>query len=331
MGRSSKIEWTDATWNPWQGCTKVSPACANCYMFSDMRRYGKDPTVVRRSKDPTFFLPLKKLRTGEHAIPSGFKVFTCSWSDWFHERADAWRPKAFSVIQQRPDVIFQILTKRPERIEECLPPDWGEGYPNVWLGTTVEDQQRADERIPWLLKVPAAVRFLSCEPLLGPIDLWPLFKNSRICEHCGKMGRDGLACEHCDRTGFAYWPIQQVIAGGESGHNARPTHPAWVRSLRNQCSHAGQGAGVPFFFKQWGEWVPRHNEAMKTIPILPLMDAGRHGVFDDDEEFRINEGQWSRYENLLGEEMYRVGKKAAGRMIDGREWSEFPEVSVAIV
>ncbi len=118
MGLQSHIQWTDATWNPWQGCTKISAGCAHCYMFSEMKRYGKEGSVVVRSAPATFRLPLKKTRGGAWAIPSGSRVFTCSWSDFFHELADAWRPEAWAIIKQRPDLIFQILTKRPERIRE---------------------------------------------------------------------------------------------------------------------------------------------------------------------------------------------------------------------
>lgn len=171
MGVATKIEWTDATWNPWQGCTKVSPACTNCYMFSDMKRYGRSPTDVRRSAPPTFNLPLRKNRAGEFVIPSGANVFTCSWSDWFHEAADEWRNDAWEIIRQRPDVTFQIVTKRTDRILNCLPDDWGDGWPNVWLIATVENQHWADIRIPQLLRVPSVIRGLSMEPLLGPIDL----------------------------------------------------------------------------------------------------------------------------------------------------------------
>jgi len=274
VGDKSKIEWTDATWNPWQGCTKVSPACEHCYMFTDMRRYGRDPSVVRKSADGTFFLPLKRRRTGEYAIPPGSKVFTCSWSDWFHDRADAWRPKAFSIIQERPDLTFQIVTKRTERIEECLPPDWGAGYPNVWLIATVENQQWAEKRIPELLRIPAAVHGLSCEPLLGPISL------------AAEWLFDGCPASQS---------LQWIIAGGESGPGARPMHPDWARGLRNQC----QNFAVPFFFKQWGEWL---------------------GALQDGAVDLCN----------ISDGPVRVGKKAAGRSLDGRTWDEFPiEVSLA--
>lgn len=127
MGDKTAIQWTDHTWNPWQGCTKVTAGCDHCYMFRDMRRYGKNPEAVVRSSDATFYAPL---RQPKKYTPG--KVFTCSWSDWFHPAADAWRDEAWAVIRQTPRLTYQILTKRPNRIAGHLPTDWGDGYPNVW-------------------------------------------------------------------------------------------------------------------------------------------------------------------------------------------------------
>ena len=201
MGTETKIQWTDATWNPWVGCTKVSPACANCYMFDGMHRYGRDPTVVTRTKPATFRLPLKKHRNGEYVIPPGSKVFTCSWSDWFHVDADPWRSDAWDIIRQRPDVTFQIVTKRTDRIAECLPPDWGDGWPNVWLIATAENQEWIDKRMMDLLSVPAVVRGLSIEPLLGPVEIGLL----------GTMPKD-----ICAGYTLVYELLSWVIVGVES-------------------------------------------------------------------------------------------------------------------
>ena len=299
MGQTSAIEWTDATWNPWQGCTKVSEACANCYMFSDLKRYGRDPTVVVRSKPPTFNLPLKRHRDGSFAIPAGWKVFTCSWSDWFHEQADDWRAEAWDIVRQRDDLIFQIVTKRTHRIRECLPPDWGDGWPHVWLIATVENHHWAEVRIRELRGVPAAVRGLSCEPLLGPINFDAMTTDPL---NSGFACTDGLGRFDGEGPPQIHW----VIAGGESGHQARPTHPAWVRSLRDQCREAS----VPFFFKQWGEWLPQQQ-------MVPVQKA---------DAFHYSTPRTKLDDDLLG---YRIGKKAAGRLLDGREWSEFPEVQHA--
>lgn len=224
MGRETAIAWTNRTWNPWHGCTKVSPGCAHCYMFRDKARYGQDPEVVQRSKT-TFRDPLK---WKESAL-----VFTCSWSDFFHEAADDWRADAWAIVRATPHLTYQVLTKRPERIAAHLPSDWGDGYHNVWLGTSIENQ-RWVARLDALLDVPAVVHFLSCEPLLGPVDLW-------------LRNRVPLECPD--------W----VIVGGESGADARPMELDWARRIRDECADHG----VAFFLKQLGGHTdPRaHNQA----------------------------------------------------------------------
>lgn len=166
MGRQTGIHWTHRTWNPWRGCHKVSPGCARCYMFREQRRYGHDPTKVTRTK--TWCDPPRWNREAE-AAGRKFLVFTCSWSDFFIEDADPWRPEAWDVIRRCPNLVFQILTKRPERISKNLPPDWEQGYPNVWVGVSVENQDSA-RRLDHLLAVPALVHWVSAEPLLGPVD-----------------------------------------------------------------------------------------------------------------------------------------------------------------
>ena len=158
----SHIQWTMHTWNPWQGCRKVSEGCKFCYMFRDMIKFGKNPNHVHRSAVGTFNKPLN---WKEPAL-----VFTCSWSDWFIEEADEWRDDAWAIIKRTPHLTYQILTKRPERIAQCLPENWGDGYPNVWLGVTVENQ-KAVERISHLAQIPSVVRFLSVEPLLEEVHI----------------------------------------------------------------------------------------------------------------------------------------------------------------
>lgn len=170
MGTNSKIEWTDHTWNPWRGCDKVSPGCDNCYMFRDAERYGLDASTVTRQGVLTFRAPLirrgtphggRKQHRRDYKWADGDKVFVCSWSDFFHPAADAWRDEAWEIMRQRPGLIFQLLTKRPGKITSRLPADWGNGWPNVWIGVTAENQEEADDRIPRLLSTPAVKRFVS--------------------------------------------------------------------------------------------------------------------------------------------------------------------------
>lgn len=212
MSDTTLIAWTEHTWNPWRGCTKISPGCAHCYMFTAQRRWGNDPEVVVRTQKWS-----QPARWEQEAIRKRKRamVFTCSWSDWFHDAADGWRDEAWAVVKSCPHLDFQILTKRPERIAAHLPADWGRGYPNVWLGVSIENprfQWRADILRP----IPASVRFISAEPLLAPLPT-------------------------LDLTGI-HW----LIVGGESGPDYRPMQVEWARDLRAKA----KAAGTAFFFKQ---------------------------------------------------------------------------------
>jgi len=220
VAASSAIEWTDATWNPWMGCERVSPGCAHCYMYREQRQYWHDPEALRRSKTK-FFEPL---RWQEAKL-----VFTCSWSDWFHPSADAWRDEAWDVIQQTPHLTYQILTKRPELISDRLPEDWNQGWANVWLGVSIENS-RFTWRADVLRDVPAEVRFISAEPLLGS-----LFKSS---------GR---------RSPLDLDGIDWLIVGGESGPGARPLNLSWAFELAEACDQAS----TAFFMKQLGSVLAR--------------------------------------------------------------------------
>lgn len=286
------ISWTDRTWNPWQGCAKVSAACRHCYMFRDKTRFGQDPSVVVRSAAPTFNLPAA---TGKRAIRKGSLVFTCSWSDWFHADADPWRDEAWALIRRRRDCLFLILTKRAERIADHLPADWGpDGYPNVALGVTAENQECADHRIPFLLKVPARFRFVSIEPMVGPIDdPWFLGFN-HVCTECGAIGEpDSQAFEFCaEETIKERRLIDWVIVGGESGPTTRPLATSWVRSLRDACA----GSCTLFHFKQWGETIPR----TQLGDLVP--SAGARVVVSAE-----------------GEEHLRLGVDVTGHKLDGLE------------
>ena len=228
MSEITAIEWCTSTWNPWQGCTNVSPGCDNCYAESLAKRWGKDFTTLHRSADATFHAPLR------WKAPK--RIFTCSISDFFHKQADPWREEAWNIILKTPQHTYQILTKRPG-----LMVAWAEkhGWPeHVWAGTSVESQKYAP-RLDVLARVPAEVRFVSVEPMLGPVDLVPyFFKCSGTCVPTEENPQ-------CACKGLA---INWVICGGESGSHARPMAPDWARSLRNQC----QAAGVPYFLKQLG-------------------------------------------------------------------------------
>lgn len=290
MGANSSIEWTHHTFNPWIGCTHVSPGCVHCYAETMMdQRYGKVEWGKGKARMRTSAANWRKPFTwNKQAAKEGisYRVFCSSLADVFDPEVDyTWRRDLFEVIERTPYLDWLLLTKRPEHVNQMIERAtgrysyaWLTNYPNVWVGTSVEDQRRADERIPHLLNIPAKVRFLSCEPLLGPVDL----------SHIANLGRDAISL--ADRL------IHWVIAGGESGHGARPMHPQWVRSLRDQC----QTAGVAFHFKQWGEYQYGERRAQRE-------DDGSITFHDD------------------GMPMYvRAGKKAAGRLLDGVEWNEVP-------
>ena len=241
MAANTKIEWCDHTWNPWTGCPDDglrSPACQHCYAREWHKRFGRDFDTITRASDATFRAPSnrKKYKPGD-------KVFVCSLSDFFHEAVpDSLCAEAWDIVNERPDLIWMFLTKRPENISapyNWAPYDPGGNFHNHWLGVTVENQEQTDTRIPQLLATPAAVRFVSVEPMLEPISFrWAKWKGLSRTESTNEY--DGLRM------------LDWVICGGESGPGARPMHPDWARSLRDQC----EDADVPFFFKQWGSKPP---------------------------------------------------------------------------
>lgn len=363
MADKSAIEWTDATWNPVRGCRRVSRGCENCYAerlaatrlsgpgrpyegLAEMTPAGPRWTGVVRLVPELLDQPLRWRRPR--------RVFVNSMSDMFHEGlTDEQIDQVFAVMAACPQHTFQILTKRPERmlqyarrVAASVPHDavnaavfdlanaahggfasWP--LPNVWLGTSVEDQATADERIPHLLETPAAVRFVSAEPLLGPVNLGPWIDRCRASRHVNGWTHgwrfDGddpyVVCTWCGErrdnlTGRAVGTrrtapgLDWVIVGGESGPGARPMHPGWARSLRDQC----QVAGTAFFFKQWGGWAP-----VNQVP-MPLEHAGRLSAVRPD-------GTQAPRDEPVGagaEFIWRAGKHTSGRLLDGRTWDEFP-------
>ena len=265
---NSTIEWTHHTFNPWWGCTKVSAACKHCYADSLAKRYGHN--VWGKHADRRFLSDnnwRQPLRWNAKAAAHGerARVFCASMADVFEDRRDLdeARRRLWALIATTTSLDWLLLTKRPEAIARLVP--WGTQWPrNVWIGTTVENQKVARERLPHLVELPAVVRFISAEPLLGPLDLSPWISG-----------------------------LDWVIAGGETGHGARPSSPAWFKALRKQC----RAADVAFHFKQWGDYAPI-------------------GATDVSNRLTVDAAD--------GTTMIRMGKSKAGRLLKGRTWDELP-------
>ncbi len=361
----TSIEWTDATWNPVTGCSKVSQGCKNCYA----ERYFPRPYPGRKFTDVRVHpnrldWPLRwrgSPKAKSEGRPS--RIFVNSMSDLFHAEVDiSFIDKIFAYMVTSEQHVFQILTKRADRMEmyfngasrmnlplsltahariaraaETLADIRGEDrsspywdmfleppYKNVWLGVSVEDQKTADERIPLLLQTPAAVRFISYEPALGPVDL-------RHIQYDNMVEIDALTGDHGvyrPLAGRSEAKLDWVIAGGESGPRARPAHPDWFRAVRDQC----QSAGVPFFFKQWGEWAPKAslsgvddwNGAGKHTLVMPGGEfTARRGPDRPDPEFGLAAADLDGNDGAAA--MAFIGRREAGRLLDGREWNEFPK------
>lgn len=375
MSENSSIEWTDHTFNPWRGCTMVSPGCAHCYAAREARRFpnirgiwgDKGTRIV--AVPSAWKEPVKWNRKADFGIDPGPdqalrrpRVFCASLADvfedwqgdlrfpadiapegWVTARWDGFqlvrefedsaaaqglppatmdnaRTELFRLIEETPNLDWQLVTKRPENVMRMVPAHWREAFPsNVWMGTTVEDQPRADDRIWRLLCIPAKVRFLSCEPLLGPVDL---IRTAGDPPNSGFAITDGFGRFDGEDIGI-HW----VIAGGESGPGARPMHPEWARSLRDQC----QAAGVPFLFKQWGEWGPKE-ETWPDNPSVRQFDdpasAGKLLRWETaacSDRKQIGKVTWNAHDKTgRVTRLEKIGKKAAGRHLDGREWNEFP-------
>lgn len=331
MAENTKIEWTDHTFNPWEGCQKVGPGCDNCYAETRNARFAGGAPVNwgagaprRRTSDSNWQVPVKwnKQAKLQHDAWEGFKdqhpgltdveliaegftkprrprVFCASLADVFDNTVDPqWRADLFTLIQKTPYLDWLLLTKRignvvPMLSELCHGHDEHLSLldmmplPNVWIGATIVNQEEADRDIPKLLAVPAKVRFLSMEPLIGPVNLGPYLYDI-----------------HLDN---GEKPVDWVIVGGESGPGARAMHPDWARGLRDQC----EAAGTAFLFKQWGEWMP----GVKSGDKVQLVFEPNGPTGPDKPEFT----DWPD-----GACAARVGKKAAGRKLDGRTWDEFP-------
>lgn len=351
MADGTSIEWCDASWNPVAGCDRVSPGCLNCYAVRMARRLATMPqaqakyrglTVVHGNGKPDWS-GVVRCQEDELRTPLTWRkprrIFVDSMSDTFHKDVPfEFLDKLFAVMALCPQHTFLLLTKRPERAEEYFSTwatrhKWGAAarafldepnvvggrdvgcvervcngpypLPNVWLGTSTEDQRTADERIPHLLRCHAAVYFLSMEPLLGPITLrstprgWNTTGKARIATTVRTWLEYNQRVRDGNYSRVTYNRINWVIVGGESGPGARPVHPDWVRTLRDECQHAK----VPFFFKQWGEFFPHDQPEY-------------HGFATTTRVVKLDEDKLAS----------RVGKKTAGRSLDGREWNEYPTI-----
>ena len=327
MSENSKIEWTDHTFNPWEGCQKVGPGCDHCYAETRNARFAGGQAVNwrpgaprRRTSPATWAMPRRWNAQADAFLAQHGRrqrVFCASLADVFDNAVDPqWRADLFTLIHQTPNLDWLLLTKRIGNVVPMLA-ELAHGndhdltlldmmpLPNVWIGATIVNQAEADRDIPKLLAVPARVRFLSMEPLLGPVNLERPLPGPDL-----DQGGGSKICQPWLIQSGIHW----VIVGGESGPDARPMHPDWARSLRDQCN----AAGVPFLFKQWGE----HDLSY---------DRDR-----DDPDYRrcaSVEKQPGRWINLAGGHGFngervhyarRVGKKAAGRLLDGRTWDETP-------
>ena len=354
MSDQTHIEWTDATWNIITGCSIKSPGCRGCYAMklagTRLRNHPSRAGLTQPS--PAGPVWTGEVRFNEQWLDQPQRwsrardIFVCAHGDLFHESVpDAWIDQVFAVMANSPWHRFQVLTKRARRMREyltapdrprivdelaCDLADRGrirvtddyEPWPlrNVILMVSAERQHEADERIPELLMTPAARRGLSLEPLLGPIDVQKactLRCPNRDCFANGAGIRSVVDSENggtwaeciCSRLNGLHW----VIAGGESGPHARPSHPEWFRSLRDQCA----AAGVPFLFKQWGEWAPA-----EAIDDNDDRDLAQQWLARDGREVNPDHG----LDIFHGDTpVYRAGKKAAGRLLDGIEHNGFPE------
>lgn len=302
MSENTKIEWADHTFNPWEGCQKIGPGCDHCYAETRNARYAGGTAVNwgagaprRRTSASNWGKPITWNRAHDEFFAQHGRrqrVFCASLADVFDNAVnDKWRDDLLALIDATPNLDWLLLTKRIGNVERMLPAGWLEAHQNAWVGASIVNQEEADRDIPKLLAVPAAVRFLSMEPLLGPVDLSriDIDGHSEIYPLACTLDReDGDGNELPDLPGLDW-----IIVGGESGPQARPMSIQWARELRDQCATYG----VPFLFKQWGEWAPEENFPDHIPSSTSTIDGS----------------------------MWRVGKKAAGRQLDGVEHNEFPK------
>ncbi len=354
MSTKTAIEWTDATWNPVTGCTKVSAGCKHCYAERKWPRLAGNPKTVYYGRQFADVLTHGDRLDQPIRWTKPRMIFVNSMSDLFHEAVpDDFIDSVFGVMwaclwgrNEKPGHVFQVLTKRAGRMRDYLLQDrreywaraavnYGGGidpdliwdqvmgadgpHPRIWIGVSVEDQKSAEERIPTLLEMPAAVRWISAEPLQGPVNLTAILPEypERLDALEGRL--------YCDEphTAGSYEEVPRldwVVVGGESGPKARPMHPDWARSLRDQCN----AAGVPFLFKQWGEFATEYQSGRDINFCYDRSTTG--GWIEMDGTYSLGDGA-APSDPMTAEHVFRIGKKAAGRLLDGREWNQYPEIS----
>lgn len=345
MADKTHIEWTDATWNPVTGCTKVSQGCKHCYAERDWKRLSahreKPNAYTGRAFTDVMCHPERLAQPLRWRAPR--RIFVNSMSDLFHpDVPDAFIDQVFAAMALAPQHTFQVLTKRPARMREYMSlgdrrelvacrayallggvmhaldeMEWP--LNNVWLGVSIEDQSTADERIPLLIRTRAAVRWVSGEPLLGDVTLDPDWLTGQYLDHAEDCTDDLCALNgdihSCVGVVLPQQGVDWVVTGGESGPNARPSNPNWFRRLRDQCA----AHGVPFLFKQWGEWAPA-----RQIPHGTALKAEDIGHFPKDG------GEFETFARRpipgdIGYRMGRIGKRRAGRLLDGITHDAYPE------
>lgn len=329
MSENTKIEWADHTFNPWEGCQKVGPGCDHCYAEARNARFSGGIAINwgpgaqrRRTSEANWRKPIK-WNAEAARLGIRYRVFCASLADVFDNEVDPeWRLDLMRLIDDTPNLDWLLLTKRVGNVMPMVGEFWGDKWPsNIWLGCTICNQPEADRDITKLQSVPARVRFLSMEPLLGPVDL-----GLCDCDH-GSIPAPhnigGVTCSKCDGTGGRM--VDWVIVGGESGPGARPMHPDWARSLRDQC----QAVGVPFLFKQWGEWLPWTQFSDSRIKDGDGSQPTRFQTLEWSGSEWQDVGHpdyWDSMDGAIDDEQCvgRIGKKAAGRLLDGRTWDEFP-------
>lgn len=359
MSGDTKIEWATKVWNPFRGCSKVSEGCRNCYAIKMANRFSGDgghyEGLVKKTNSMLNWTGIVQRAPQVLKDPLSWKkhqrIFMNSMSDLFHESIEDWMIDevfgivlACHVLENRQSHTFMSLTKRPERQREYFSASprelikrWTKAMdgvvimdnpdmmfseyvasfsinqifplPNYWVGTSVENQEAADKRVPEILQVPAAIRFLSMEPLLGPVDLTKVNLPEQL-QPDWSIGNDALKfnalSDDEDRLYQSENHISWVITGGESGPNARPSNSDWFRSIRDQCT----AVGVAFHFKQYGEWI--HNT---------------HHNFKNYDGMKVRDVMSKLPNGFTHVDCYRkIGKKNAGRLLDGRTWDEFPDM-----